>query len=201
MNLIQRVLIMKRMGPSKKKNTQIDRTNHQLFEPDPCRKEEEKEFYKSGSNFFKGEDSVDNIASNPTTQANAPSISINTQTKANKALEERNLSYSEEYIKNEINESNRIKNYLSTGGTGGNESRPEANLNISETDEENVLIESPEKDTHRSSANEELEYQTGNGKNGNLSEFLNNKKSIDSDNLYNYMDEISVESLNSDDKF
>lgn len=201
MNLIQRVLIMKRMGPSKKKNIQIEKNNHELFEPDPCRKEEEKEFYKSGSNFFKGEEGNENSINNQLIQANSPSTI--SQTKANKALEVRNLSYSEEYIKNEINESNRIKNYLSTGGTGGNENRPEANLNISETDEENVLIESPEKDTHthRSSANEELEYQTGNAKNGNLSQFLNNKKSIDSDNLYNYMDEISVESLNSDDKF
>ena len=44
------------MGPSKKKAIPAERISHELFEPDPCRKEEEKEFYKSTQNFYKNEE-------------------------------------------------------------------------------------------------------------------------------------------------
>ncbi len=55
LNLVQRILLMRRMKESKKSvpQTQTLKTGEELFEPDPLRKEEEKEFYKSGQDFYK----------------------------------------------------------------------------------------------------------------------------------------------------
>ncbi len=61
--------------------------NFSIFEPDIARKEDEKEFYKSNQNFYQSE------------KDKPPSCAPDNQT------------ISIDYIKQEINESNRISNY------------------------------------------------------------------------------------------
>ncbi len=175
LNLIQRVLLMKKIGNNKKKTSGTGSHEQELFEPDPCRKENRDEFYKSNQNFYKNQKETeaidDDLNKGHINEANLPDK--NNKSKLS-AMEERSLSYSEEFIKNEINESNRISNYLQ-------------NKNADDEEDSN----SPHANEH--------EFQNDN----NLAEYFHKKQIAkdSTDNLYNYMDEISVESLNSDDKF
>ncbi len=117
--MIQRILLMKRMERSKRKIN-----DDELFEPDPCRDPEEEKFYKSSANFFTSELNKKNPISNSDDETNsnlsnsAGFSSLNSLknsnfkstsggSKINSAAEERNMIYSEEFIKNEIHNSNK----------------------------------------------------------------------------------------------
>lgn len=187
LNLVQRILLMRRMGQGKKKSATANQET--LFEPDPSRKEEE-EFYKSNQNFFKQEEETNtvnadnkkentqtntnsNTNSNTNVEASQNSTKNETSTSVNKAtnssaLEERNKSYSDEYIKKEIDEVNRVNRYIT------NEDQNSARMNDNEFKPEILsnYFQSKEKE----------------------------QNTIESNNNFNYMDEISVESLHSDDE-
>jgi hypothetical protein len=160
LNLIQRILIMKRMK-TKKKVFNENNSSQEIFEPDPYRKGEEKEFFKSKENFFKQEENFEE--------------EINFKNKKNRSLskshEERYKNYSDDEIKKEIDDANKINKYTSY------------------TNED-------EKSSARFHENE--------FKVDNLAGYFSNNEKQTSDN-FNFMDEISVESLHSDqeqdDKF
>jgi hypothetical protein len=141
---------MKRMVNSKKQNSasEISNVSNNLFEPDVHRKEEENEFYKSNQNFFM-----------PEKENNINHINAN-----NKDEEIKNKEFDIDFIKKELDESNRINSYLMN----------------------------KEKDIEKA-------HET-NFKANNLSEYFTkkDKDKLDDDFNLNY-DEISVESLNSDD--
>jgi hypothetical protein len=117
---------MKRMEKSRRKIN-----DDELFEPDPCRDPEEEKFYKSTSNFFSSELNKKNINSNDDEKnnfsnsagfsyqnemksQNFSNLKNNPGSKINSAAEERNLMYSDEFIKNELDASNKYNSNLKT---------------------------------------------------------------------------------------
>lgn len=147
------------MDQSKKKQVSSNTDNKAIFEPDEKRRDEETQFYKSHTNFYKNAE-------------NSP-VNLNENDKANlnNSTEEK---FSTDYIKNQIEESNRMNRYFN---------------NDAEIAEDKKNLESPH------NPDKELKF-------GELSNYFKNENKYNMDNSednnINYNEDISVGSLGSD---
>jgi len=162
------------------------------------RSEEEAQFFKSNQNFFKQNDEEEDINKKRKTKENLvrPSLDDNTSQFAykmptmittlspkpfsNPILQERNKIYSED---------------------SGNNQDSDRKLKQDAISENSAISVDEKKDYSNLNSERDYMYKVNNN---NLNEYFLKNKSFgeDSNNNFNYMDEISVESLNSgDDKF
>ena len=178
---------MKRMEKSKKKQ----KKEKDIFEPDSNRGED-NEFLKSNHNFFKLESKEsEEIKSNSgmTTITTNDIINDNYyKSKASSALNIRNRNYSED-IESSFKSNEEENEY---------QNNEDEDKNNEDEDKNNEDKNNEDEDKNNDNEDEDEDELIVNK---NISNYFNNNENISDRNENNFYDQISVESLNSDDKF